>query len=148
LGYPIGRLGRRVIVRAYQEADVAARSVVGTGHLLLALVRDEGAVGSLLAGFGVSLEAARAAVEAEAERGGQPRLRPGRPVLSIRAIRALAAAGGRAEARHARWVAPQDILVALVSEQASTAGRVLRGMGVDVASLPESLPPDEELQAE
>jgi ATP-dependent Clp protease ATP-binding subunit ClpC len=144
LGYPIGRLGRRVIVRAYQEAGVAARSVVGTGHLLLGLVRDEGAVGRLLGERGVFLEAARAAVEAEAGRAGQPRCGPGRPVLSIRAVRALAAAGGRAEAREARWVAPQDILVAVVSEEGGTAGRVLRGMGVDVAALEESLPPGEE----
>jgi ATP-dependent Clp protease ATP-binding subunit ClpC len=144
LAYPIGRLGRRVIVRAYQEADVAGRFVVGTGHLLLGLVRDEGAVGNLLGRLGVSVEAARAEVEAAAVRGGQPRRRPGRPMLSIRAMRALAAAGGRAEARHARWVAPQDILVAVVSEETSTAGRVLRAMGVDVASLQESLPPDDE----
>jgi ATP-dependent Clp protease ATP-binding subunit ClpC len=144
LAYPIGRLGRRVIVRAYQEADVAGRSVVGTGHLLLGLVRDEGAVGNLLGRLGVSVEAARAEVEAAAVRGGQPRRRPGRPMLSIRAMRALAAAGGRAEARHGRWVAPQDILVAVVSVEASTAGKVLRAMGVDVASLQESLPPDDE----
>jgi ATP-dependent Clp protease ATP-binding subunit ClpC len=143
LGYPIGRLGRRVIVRAYQEADVGGRFVVGTGHLLLGLVRDEGVVGNLLGRLGVSVEAARAEVEAAAERAGAPR-RPGRPMLSVRAMRALAAAGGRAEARHARWVAPQDILVAVVSEEASSAGRVLRDMGVDVASLQESLPPDEE----
>ena len=144
MGYPIGRLGRRVIVRAYQEAGAADRFVVGTGHLLLGLMHDDGAVGSLLGGRGFSLEAARAAVEAEVERGGEPRRRPGRPVLSIRAMRALAAAGGRAKARHARWVAPQDILVALVSEEASTAGRALTGMGVDVASLQEGLPPDDE----
>jgi ATP-dependent Clp protease ATP-binding subunit ClpC len=144
LGYPIGRLGRRVIVHAYQEADVGGRSVIGTGHLLLGLVRDEGVVGNLLGRLGVSVEAARAEVEAAAERGGRPPRRPGRPMLSVRAMRALAAAGGRAEARHARWVAPQDILVAVVSEEASSAGRVLRDMGVDVASLQESLPPDEE----
>jgi ATP-dependent Clp protease ATP-binding subunit ClpA len=144
LGYPIGRLGRRVVVRAYQEADLADRFVVGTGHLLLGLVRDDGSVGSLLARLGVSIEAARAAVEAAVERGGHPRRRPGRPMLSIRAMRALAAAGGRAEARHARWVAPQDILVAVLSEEASTAGRVLRDLGVGIASLQKSLPPDDE----
>jgi ATP-dependent Clp protease ATP-binding subunit ClpC len=144
LAYPIGRLGRRVIVRAYQEADVAARMVVGTGHLLLGVVRDEGTAGDLLASLGVSLEPARAAVEAEAVRTGQPGGRPRRPMLSIRAIRALAAAGGRAEARRARWVGPQDILVGIVSQAGSTAGRVLGIMGVDVAALQEALPPDDD----
>jgi ATP-dependent Clp protease ATP-binding subunit ClpC len=142
LAYPIGRLGRRVIVRAYQEADVAARTVVGTGHLLLGVVRDEGTAGDLLASRGVSLEVARAAVEAEAVRTGQPGRRPGRPMLSIRAIQALAAAGGRAEGRHARWVDPQDILVGIVSQVGSTAGKVLMAMGVDIAALQENLPPD------
>jgi ATP-dependent Clp protease ATP-binding subunit ClpC len=144
LGHPIGRLGRRVIVRAYQEAGVAGCPVVGTGHLLVGVARDEGAVGDVLGRLGVSVEAVRAAVEEAAERGGQPRRRPGRPTLSIRAIRALAAAGARAQARRARWVVPQDILVAIVSEEAGTARRVLSDMGVDIASLLDSLPPDGE----
>jgi ATP-dependent Clp protease ATP-binding subunit ClpA len=144
VGYPIGRLGRRVIVRAYQEANLAGRTVVGTGYLLLGIVRDEGAVGRLLATLGVSLDGARAAVEAEAVRTAQPGPLPGRPVLSVGAIRALAAAGERAEGRHARRVTPQDILAAVVSEETGAAGRVLSGMGVDVAALREDLPPDDE----
>ncbi len=59
-------------------------------------------------------------------------------------MQALAAAGGRAEARHARWVAPQDILVGILSQAGSTAGRVLVAMGVDIAALQESLPPDDD----
>jgi len=143
LAYPIGRLGRRVIVRAYQEADAAARMVVGTGHLLLGVVRDEGPAGRLLGSLGVSLEAARVAVEAEAVHTGEPPRRPGRPTLSPAAIRALAAAGGRAEGRRARWVGPQDILVGIVSQADSTAGRVLGTLGVDVGALQDSLPPDD-----
>jgi ATP-dependent Clp protease ATP-binding subunit ClpA len=83
-------------------------------------------------------------VEAEAARPGQPGLRPGHPVLSTRAVKALAAAGGRAEARHARWVAPQDILVGIVSQAGSAAARVLVVMGVDVAVLQESFPPEDD----
>ncbi|MFN2593087.1 MAG: Clp protease N-terminal domain-containing protein [Candidatus Dormibacteria bacterium] len=135
-------------MRAYQEAGAAERMVVGTGHLLLGAVRDEGTVGNLLGSLGVSLAAARAAVEAaveaEAVRTGQPIRHSGRRRLSSRAIQALAAAGGRAEGRHARWVGPQDILVGIVSQSGSTAGRVLGALGVDVAVLEDSLPPDDE----
>jgi hypothetical protein len=41
-------------------------------------------------------------------------------------------------------VGPQDILVGIVSQAGSTAGRVLGIMGVDVAALQEALPPDDD----
>ena len=90
---------------AYRAADMPAAA----DFARQALSREEdAATWNLLGRLGVSVEAARAEVEAAAERAGAPR-RPGRPMLSVRAMRALAAAGGRAEARHARWVAPQDL---------------------------------------
>jgi ATP-dependent Clp protease ATP-binding subunit ClpA len=135
-----------VIVRAFQEAQVRSRLEVGTGHLLLGTVRDEGTVGDLFASLGVGLDEARAAVEAEAARRGDPWAEAGpprRPVLSTRAIRALATAGERAQRRQAPWVAPRDIVASIAADESSSAGRVLTALGVDVTALLDRLPETE-----
>lgn len=60
---PAGSVADQTMSAALQEAERAGHSYVGCEHLLLALVRDNGdEVAQLLAGAGVALTKARAAV--------------------------------------------------------------------------------------
>ncbi|MGW0480115.1 Clp protease N-terminal domain-containing protein [Nonomuraea sp. NPDC003214] len=69
---------RQAVVLAREEARAMRHGAIGTGHLLLGLVREgEGPAARVPAECGVSLEGVRACVEAEKPRRAPTRTRYG-----------------------------------------------------------------------
>jgi len=125
---------QQVLAFATDEARRLNHDYVGTEHLLLGLIRDEGSVPArALARAGAGLPKARAAV---GRTFGQGTPADGGPVeLSARAALALDQAMDEADHLGARAVAPEHLLLALTDEGEGVAAGVLEGMGVDPARL-------------
>jgi ATP-dependent Clp protease ATP-binding subunit ClpA len=129
---------RRVVALSDEEAERLGHAQVGTEHLLLGLLGEKQTwVAEMLSSTGVTLLAAREkVVEAVGPSGNGPGPMP-RP-LSARAQRALDRAGRFSRQRGAQWVEPEDILAGVLDVE-GRAGQVLRGLGVDVAALGETV---------
>jgi ATP-dependent Clp protease ATP-binding subunit ClpA len=129
---------RRVVTIAEEEADRMGHPHVGTEHLLLGLLAEEGTpAAALLAAAGATLVAARGKViEAVGPSESAPGL--GQLLRTARAQRALDRASRFSRVRGAQWVEPDDLLAGVLDVE-GRAGQVLRGLGVDVVALGESV---------
>ncbi len=133
---------RQVMALAEAEARALGHAHIGTEHLLLALMVDEGGqVARDLARAGATLHPARAKVaEAvgrnSADPGGVHPADTGGPALPLtaRASRALERASRFCFQRRDGEVQPVHILLGVLDVE-GTAGQVLRGLGVDVGQL-------------
>ena len=122
---------RRVVVLAQEEARVLNHEYVGTEHILLGLIREDGGVAAqALESLGISEEAARRQVEEIVGRGGTgpagghlPFTPRGKKVLQRSLREAIALGHG--------YVGTEHILLGLIREDEGAATRVLNGLGVD-----------------
>jgi ATP-dependent Clp protease ATP-binding subunit ClpC len=123
---------RRVVVLAQEEAGLLSREYVGTEHILLGLIREDGGVAArALELLGITEEAARQQVEEIVGRGqtGPARGRhlpftpEGKKVLQLSLREAIALGHG--------YVGTEHILLGLIREDEGAATRVLNGLGVD-----------------
>jgi ATP-dependent Clp protease ATP-binding subunit ClpC len=124
---------RRVVVLAQEEARMLNHDYVGTEHILLALIREDGGVAAqALASLGITEEAARRQVE-EIAGPGQPGLQRGHVPLTPRAKKILQLSLREAIALGHAYIGTEHILLGLIreGEGEGVALRVLNGLGVD-----------------
>ena len=122
---------RRVVVLAQEEASMLNHEYVGTEHILLGLIREDGGVAAqALESLEITEEAARQQVEeivgrgqAGPARGHLPFTPQGKKVLQLSLREAVALGHG--------YVGTEHILLGLVREDDGVATRALNGLGVD-----------------
>jgi uncharacterized protein len=114
-----------ILSLARHEAHSRSNPAVGTGHILLALLRRGVPQGTV--SLGVPITAAEIGVDAET-RLAQPNPDP---PLTPRSVQVLLRAGRRASARPDPRPTPDDILVALLDEHGGLAARLLDDSAVD-----------------
>jgi ATP-dependent Clp protease ATP-binding subunit ClpC len=119
-----------VVMHAMQEADALRHDHVGTGHLLLAILRDDaGPATRILNTLGVDRDATRSRALDALEPGDQTQPMGERPYTQ-RAVRALQEMMKRAMARGDSVLDADDLLISLVSIEDSLAARALADSGV------------------
>ena len=132
-GFTEGAL--RVVALAREEARHFGHSYVGTEHILLGLLREDGGAARVLEGAGVGLAEARASVEGiVGEDDGDPG--PFEEPLTPRAKQVLRLARLEAIRSGDGGVGAEHLLLGLVrdaeeGEGLGVAGRVLVDLGVD-----------------
>lgn len=131
-----GADARRALVLAEREARSLGHQRVGTEHLLLGLLADEGTpAAAALRDSGATVAAARRKV-GEAVGPGAPGSEPSS--TSPRANRAVGRAPRFARDQRAEVVGADHLLLAVLDVE-GTAGQVLRGLGVDLEHLRATL---------
>lgn len=128
---------------AREEAARLGHGRIGTEHLLLGLVGDRGTAASeALAAAGVSLASCREKViEALASRTSSATAVGKELPFTDRASRALDRAGKLSLRMRSEEVGPAHLLLSVLDVE-GTAGQVLRGLGVDPASVRQTLSSD------
>jgi ATP-dependent Clp protease ATP-binding subunit ClpA len=117
----------RVVAFAQEEARAMGHWYVGTEHLLLGLVADEGPAGRAFRELGVTLEGARAQVASEVPpSNNEP---PGEIPLSPRARGTLEGAPRQAMGLKSDVVGTEHVLLALLIERDSRTASVLTLLG-------------------
>jgi ATP-dependent Clp protease ATP-binding subunit ClpC len=122
---------RRVVVLAQEEARTLNHEYVGTEHILLGLIREDGGVAAqALESLGIGEEAARQQVEeivgrgqADLAREHLPFTPQGKKVLQLSLREAMALGHG--------YVGTEHLLLGLVRVDEGAASRVLNGLGAD-----------------
>jgi ATP-dependent Clp protease ATP-binding subunit ClpC len=116
--------GRQAVAFATDEARALGHDAVGTEHLLLGLLRDEGAVAAqALDALGVTLDEARSTVVAIDGRGDLPTT--GELALRPETKRVLEGALREAFNIDQQLIDTQHILIALTREPNGVAGQIL-----------------------
>jgi ATP-dependent Clp protease ATP-binding subunit ClpC len=122
---------RRVVVLAQEEARMLDHSYIGTEHILLALIREDGGVAAqALESLGITEEAARQQVE-EITGRGEPGPQRGHIPFTPRAKKILQLSLREAIALGHGYIGTEHILLGLVREDDGVAVRVLNGLGVE-----------------
>ena len=121
---------QRVVVLAQEEARMLNHEYVGTEHILLGLIREDGEVAAqALESLGITEEAARLQVEEivgpgqAGPAGGTSRHAAGQEGAAAVLREAIALGHG--------YVGTEHILLGLIREDEGVATRVLDGLGVD-----------------
>jgi ATP-dependent Clp protease ATP-binding subunit ClpC len=114
---------RRVIVLAQEEARLLDHDHIGTEHLLLGVVADEGDAAGALADLGLDLETARREVEEVVGRGAATP--SGHIPFSPRAKKALESSLREARDDEHDHIGPEHILLGIVRDYDGTAAEVL-----------------------
>jgi ATP-dependent Clp protease ATP-binding subunit ClpA len=130
---------RQVVVFAQNESRGLGDDFIGPEHVLLGILREDGAAARILEARGVALETTRTALrrgrpEAELEPTGQiPFTLAAKESLEAASLEATAA-GGRVRAEH--------VLLGLIQRADGVAAKILAAAGVDrdavLAALPEN----------
>jgi ATP-dependent Clp protease ATP-binding subunit ClpA len=131
---------RRAVTLAEVEACGLGHDRVGTEHLLLGLLANEGSgAARVLSDAGVTIAAARHKVSEALGTAPGDANRLARPLpRTARAARALGRSVRFSHARHADAVGSEHVLLGVLDVE-GTAGQVLRGLGLDVERLRASL---------
>jgi ATP-dependent Clp protease ATP-binding subunit ClpC len=124
---------RRVLGLAHQEAERLRHNYIGTEHLLLGLIREEGGVaGRVLRELGLDGSRVQEIVERLAgkgtDRSGQPQLSPGTQQVLEYAL-------DEAHKMGHQYVGTEHILLGLVRYDEGMAINVLRRMGVNAEQI-------------
>jgi ATP-dependent Clp protease ATP-binding subunit ClpA len=120
---------RRVVVQAQEEARRLNHDYIGTEHLLLGLIREEGGVAAgVLEELGIGLEAVRQQVEAIIGTGKrEPR---GHIPFTPRAKKVLEVSLRESISLGNDYIGAGHILLGLTREKDGVAGQVLANLGV------------------
>jgi len=122
---------RRVVFFAQEEAGRWGESYVSTEHLLLGLVRENDSVAArILYRLDVKLERIRSEAELLMERG-DGRVEQDMQ-LTPRAKRIFDLAYDEARRLNNNYIGTEHLLLGLIREEEGLAGRVLKGLGVDL----------------
>ena len=120
---------RRVLSLAHEEAERLHHSYIGTEHLLLGLMREEGGVaGRVLRELG--LEPARVTEMVERLSGQGHRTRAGKPTLAPGTERVLQLAVDEARRMGHHYIGTEHILLGLVRQDEGVAVDVLKKLGI------------------
>src|ERR1700729_2279875 len=125
---------RRVVVAAQEEARMLGHNHIGSEHLLLGLLHEQdGPAGRVLAGAGITAEAARAQVEEFAGPGTKspsghiPFAQRARKVLELSLREAL-----EGKRRH---IGPEHILLAMTRAPGDVGAQILARLGEPLPAL-------------
>jgi ATP-dependent Clp protease ATP-binding subunit ClpC len=130
---------RDVVSLAIAESRQLGHGRVGTEHLLLGLLADDGTAAQALRAGGATLASARYTV-AEVGIADVDSANAGEPPFTPRAQRALERAGRFARRDREPEVTPDHVLLGVLDVE-GLACQVLRGMGVDLARLRNAIAP-------
>jgi ATP-dependent Clp protease ATP-binding subunit ClpC len=119
---------RRVLTVAGDEARKLNHRFIGTEHILLGLVAEEGGVAMrVLRELNISAEQVRSAVERTVGRGTRPTFT--QPTLTPRTKRVIELAVDEARRRGQHYIGTEHLLLGLVREGEGVAVDVLRRLG-------------------
>lgn len=119
---------RRVLSLAHQEAERLRQNAIGTEHLLLGLIEEEGGVaGRVLRDLGLEPDRVREIVE---RLGGYGQYRGGKIDLSPGVQQVLEYAIEEARRMGHHYIGTEHLLLGLVRSTEGSAGEVLRKLGV------------------
>ncbi len=119
---------RRVLSIAHQEAERLHSKEIGTEHLLLGLIQEEGGVaGRVLRELGLEVERVKEMIERVIPPG---RLFPERIQLSMGTEKVIQNAIEEARKLGHQYIGTEHLLLGLVRESEGTAADVLRRLGV------------------
>jgi ATP-dependent Clp protease ATP-binding subunit ClpA len=127
--YRLSERARNVLGLAEIEARGLGHNYIGTEHVLLGLVREDGGVAArILADFGVRLDAVRAAIEKTVGRGKH---RTDREIpRTPRAQQLLALAADEVRRSRSAYIGTEHLLLGLLLDNECLAAGVLRSLGV------------------
>src|SRR6202012_2710320 len=127
---------RRAVLHAQEEAELLQREVIGTEHVLLGLLREEGGLAATaLSSLGVTLEAAREiAREDRDEVAGWPARSP---MFSSAALQVIDGARREANELEAGVIGTEHLLLSLLRETDGAAAHLLEQLGKDLTELRE-----------
>ena len=128
---------RQVIVQSQVQARALNHNWIGTEHILLGLFgegedEDDSVAAKALAAMGVSLDAARQAVEAIIPRGANPLPPSGHIPFTPRSKKVLELSLREALQLGHDYIGTEHILLGLLREGDGVGAQVLAGFGVDV----------------
>ncbi len=119
---------RQVVVLAQEEARRLLHGYIGTEHLLLGLLREDGRAATTLRAHGVGLDPVREWVAEHVGRGdAEPA--PGQLPITPRLKEILKMSVEEAETLGHRAIGTQHLLIALLHEGQGVALRALRDLG-------------------
>ena len=122
---------RRVLRFSREEAERFQHNYIGTEHLLLGLVRENGGIAAaVLRNLGVELNKVRDAVEFIIGRGDH--IVPGQIGLTPRAKSVLELAADEARRLNHDYIGTEHLLLGLVREGEGIAAGVLQSLGVNL----------------
>ena len=119
---------KKVLALAHQEAEASNHSYIGTEHLLLGLLREEGGLARIvLNALGVELEPAREAIAAVL---GAPRIIVQQIIPTSRVKKVVELAFEESVRAGHNYVGTEHLLLGLLVEGEGVAAKVLADMGV------------------
>lgn len=129
---------RRVLTRAQEEARTLNHRYIGTEHLLLGLVSEEGSVAMRVLGdLGISSDQVRRAVERMVGRGTRPSYT--QPTLTPRTKRVIELSVDEARRLGHHYIGTEHLLLGLIREGEGVAIDVLRQLGASPEKLEEKI---------
>ena len=125
---------RRVVVLAQEEARMLGHNHIGSEHLLLGLLHEQGGVAAdVLGSAGITLEAARSQVEELAGPGDKSP--SGHIPFTQRAKKILELSLREALEQKKSYIGTAHILLALMRDSGGTGARVLERLGASLPAL-------------
>jgi ATP-dependent Clp protease ATP-binding subunit ClpC len=124
---------RRVIVLAQDEARAFKHNYIGTEHLLLGLLREEGLAVQALESLDITVEEVRAHVARIVGRGVE--VTTGQVPFKPRTKKVLELALREAISLGHNYVGTEHILLGIVRENEGVAARILRDFGADAETV-------------
>jgi ATP-dependent Clp protease ATP-binding subunit ClpC len=121
---------QKIIYFAQEEAQGFQHGYVGTEHILLGILREQGKAKDILNGVGVTIENVKELVE-EYEGKGDMELYRNEIPLTPRTKRLLELSLMEARNLNHNYITPEHILLALIREGEGVAFTILANLGVD-----------------
>ena len=131
--YPFERFSesaKEVLTLAQREAERADHSYIGTEHLLLGVIEQDGLGGKALKALGLNLQAVRDAIDAVVGRGGRTMIKQLIPTSQVK--RVIEIAFDEAQRERFTYVGSDHLLVGLMIEGQGIGPHVLADMSVTV----------------
>jgi ATP-dependent Clp protease ATP-binding subunit ClpC len=127
---------RRVLVVAQEEARLLQHPFIGTEHMLLGLVQDDGIAGEVLTEMGVSLSEVRERVEEVVAPSGGPAQEGSPPwPFTPRAKKVLELALREALQLGAGDIGTEHLLLGLIREGAGNGVQILLSFGIKLSDV-------------
>ncbi|WP_416175668.1 ATP-dependent Clp protease ATP-binding subunit [Clostridium sp.] len=129
---------QKVIVYAQEEAQSLKHGYVGTEHILLGILREEGISKTLLNNMNITAENVKSLIE-EYEGMGEIELYNNEIPLTPRTKRLLELSLYEARNLSHNYISPEHILLALIREAEGVAFTILNNLGADFNKLKKEL---------
>jgi ATP-dependent Clp protease ATP-binding subunit ClpC len=129
---------QKVLVYAQQEAQSLQHGYVGTEHILLGVLNEEGMAKSILNNMGITADGVKELIEEYEGKGDMDLFRNEIP-LTPRTKRLLEISLLEARDLNHNYISPEHILLALIREAEGVAFTILNNLGVDFEKLRKEL---------